>query len=159
MSSNINPFGLRHTTPLNEVPTDETKDENSTINSGFLSMETNRSKGSNSSGGKVDLKIAEKNSKFDGPESYADLSVANFLELYLRSFIFHNELFDDSHVGMIDESNERSLPRFPRIQMCNDDSSLILQSPQIPIPDLSATINLDLHHETPHHEEDFLSVS
>ena len=78
MSSN--PFDLNYITPLNESPTDKNENENSTIASDFLSMETNRSKGSNSSGGKVDLKIVEKNSKYDGPESYADLSVANFLE-------------------------------------------------------------------------------
>ena len=119
MSSN--PFDLNYITPLNESPTDKNENENSTIASDFLSMETNRSNCSNSSRGKIDLTIVD-------------------VEM------------------MINDSHERSIPRFPRIQMCNNNSFLMLQSPKIPIPDLTATMNLEIHHET-HYQNKIIGES
>jgi len=74
---------------------------------------------------RYDFATLERAAQYDGPESYSDFIVANYYELYFRSYVFlsqqHNESID------MCEANIRE-KMLPRIQLYQSDRDLMILS-------------------------------
>ncbi len=72
---------------------------------------------------RIDFAANERSATFDGPESYSNLSVAAYFELYCRSYVFPSTSHDDSIDLYQDKVQESTLPR---IQLYQTDRDLML---------------------------------
>ena len=80
-----------------------------------------------------DFGFAEKNSVYDGKESYSKLSVRSYLQLYFQTFVFPTTLTKGSSFYAEDEMQDglgEQNAYFPRIQLFHSDRELAMRSPE-----------------------------
>ena len=72
---------------------------------------------------RIDFAAAERSATFDGPASYSGLCVANYVELYFRSYVFPSTLHNES-LDLYQDSIEET--KVPRVQLYQTDRDLMM---------------------------------